>query len=113
MVKGIKLVNIPVRDQARALKLYTEKVGFTIATDQAMGPRSVLLLLALTASGCGARDALPFLDGAGTSGSSGTSSLASTGSSTSSSSTSGCTPATLGTDPLGAVDLALDGPDVY
>jgi predicted enzyme related to lactoylglutathione lyase len=38
MIKGIKFVNIPVRDQARALTFYTEKLGFTIATDQAMGP---------------------------------------------------------------------------
>jgi predicted enzyme related to lactoylglutathione lyase len=38
MIKGIKFVNIPVRDQARALKFYTEKLGLTIATDQAMGP---------------------------------------------------------------------------
>ena len=38
MIKGIKFVNIPVRDQARALEFYTEKLGFTIATDQAMGP---------------------------------------------------------------------------
>jgi predicted enzyme related to lactoylglutathione lyase len=38
MIKGIKFVNIPVADQARALKFYTEKLGFTIATDQPMGP---------------------------------------------------------------------------
>jgi predicted enzyme related to lactoylglutathione lyase len=38
MIKGIKFVNIPVRDQLRALKFYTEKLGFTVATDQAMGP---------------------------------------------------------------------------
>jgi predicted enzyme related to lactoylglutathione lyase len=38
MIKGIKFVNIPVRDQARALKFYTETLGFTIAADQAMGP---------------------------------------------------------------------------
>ena len=38
MIKGIKFVNIPVRDQARALAFYTEKLGFVIATDQAMGP---------------------------------------------------------------------------
>jgi predicted enzyme related to lactoylglutathione lyase len=38
MIKGIKFVNIPVRDQARALKFYTEKLGLTIATDQEMGP---------------------------------------------------------------------------
>jgi predicted enzyme related to lactoylglutathione lyase len=38
MIKGIKFVNIPVRDQARALEFYTRKLGFTIATDQANGP---------------------------------------------------------------------------
>jgi predicted enzyme related to lactoylglutathione lyase len=38
MIKGIKFVNIPVADQGRALKFYTEKLGFTINTDQAMGP---------------------------------------------------------------------------
>jgi predicted enzyme related to lactoylglutathione lyase len=38
MIKGIKFVNIPVADQARALRFYTEKLGLTIGTDQAMGP---------------------------------------------------------------------------
>jgi predicted enzyme related to lactoylglutathione lyase len=38
MIKGIKFVNIPVRDQSRALRFYTEMLGLTIATDQAMGP---------------------------------------------------------------------------
>jgi len=38
MIKGIKFVTIPVADQARALAFYTEKLGFMIATDQAMGP---------------------------------------------------------------------------
>ena len=38
MIKGIKFVGIPVRDQDRALAFYTEKLGFTIATDQPMGP---------------------------------------------------------------------------
>jgi predicted enzyme related to lactoylglutathione lyase len=38
MIKGIKFVNVPVADQGRALKFYTEKLGLTIATDQAMGP---------------------------------------------------------------------------
>lgn len=38
MIRGIKFVNIPVSDQARALEFYTAKLGFTIATDQAMGP---------------------------------------------------------------------------
>ena len=34
MIKGIKLVNIPVTDQDRALAFYTEKLGFRIHTDQ-------------------------------------------------------------------------------
>lgn len=38
MIKGIKFVTIPVRDQKRALAFYTDKLGFTIATDQEMGP---------------------------------------------------------------------------
>jgi predicted enzyme related to lactoylglutathione lyase len=38
MIKGIKFVSVPVADQARALKFYTEKLGFAIGTDQEMGP---------------------------------------------------------------------------
>ena len=38
MIKGIKFVKIHVADQARALAFYTEKLGFTVATNQAMGP---------------------------------------------------------------------------
>ena len=34
MIKGIKFVGIPVRDQDRALRFYTEKLGFRILTDQ-------------------------------------------------------------------------------
>ena len=34
MIKQIKFVSIPVRDQARALDFYTEKLGFTIITDK-------------------------------------------------------------------------------
>ena len=34
MIKGIKFVSIPVRDQDRALDFYTKKLGFTIGTDQ-------------------------------------------------------------------------------
>ncbi len=34
MIKLIKLITIPVRDQNRALDFYTEKLGFTIITDQ-------------------------------------------------------------------------------
>ena len=34
MIKQIKFVSIPVADQGRALDFYTEKLGFTIITDQ-------------------------------------------------------------------------------
>jgi catechol 2,3-dioxygenase-like lactoylglutathione lyase family enzyme len=34
MIKGIKFVGVPVRDQDRALAFYTKKLGFQIITDQ-------------------------------------------------------------------------------
>lgn len=34
MIKGIKFVGVPVRDQDRALEFYTKKLGFAITTDQ-------------------------------------------------------------------------------
>ena len=34
MIKQIKFVSVPVRDQNRALDFYTDKLGFTIITDQ-------------------------------------------------------------------------------
>jgi predicted enzyme related to lactoylglutathione lyase len=34
MITQIKFVGIPTRDQSRALKFYTEQLGFEIATDQ-------------------------------------------------------------------------------
>ena len=34
MIKQIKFISIPVRDQKRALDFYTDKLGFTIITDQ-------------------------------------------------------------------------------
>jgi len=38
MIKGIKFVNIPVADQERALAFYTGTLGFSVATNQPMGP---------------------------------------------------------------------------
>ena len=35
MIKRIKFLGIPVRDQNRALRFYTEKLGFRVSTDQA------------------------------------------------------------------------------
>jgi len=34
MIKRIKFLGIPVRDQQRALRFYTEKLGFRVLTDQ-------------------------------------------------------------------------------
>jgi len=34
MIKQIKFISIPVADQNRALDFYTDKLGFTIITDQ-------------------------------------------------------------------------------
>ena len=34
MIKAVKFVSIPVRDQNQALDFYTKKLGFTIMTDQ-------------------------------------------------------------------------------
>jgi predicted enzyme related to lactoylglutathione lyase len=35
MITQLKFVGIPTRDQARALRFYTEQLGFEVATDQA------------------------------------------------------------------------------
>ncbi len=37
MIRGLKIVSIPVTDQDVALKFYTEKLGFKVATDQPFG----------------------------------------------------------------------------
>ena len=37
MIKAVKFVSIPTRDQDRALAFYTEKLGFRVVTDQPMG----------------------------------------------------------------------------
>ena len=34
MIKGIKFVGVPVRNQDTALEFYTNKLGFSITTDQ-------------------------------------------------------------------------------
>jgi len=34
MIRGVKLVSIPVKDQDRALAFYVDKLGFRIQTDQ-------------------------------------------------------------------------------
>ena len=39
MITAIKFVSVPVHDQDRALRFYTESLGFTIATDQPFGEK--------------------------------------------------------------------------
>jgi predicted enzyme related to lactoylglutathione lyase len=38
MIRQLKFVSIPTRDQDAALAFWTEKMGFRVATDQPMGP---------------------------------------------------------------------------
>jgi predicted enzyme related to lactoylglutathione lyase len=38
MIRKIKFSSIPVRDQDRALNFYVNTLGFTLMTDQPMGP---------------------------------------------------------------------------
>ncbi len=37
MIKQVKFVGIPTRDQERALKFWTKQIGFKVLTDQPMG----------------------------------------------------------------------------
>jgi predicted enzyme related to lactoylglutathione lyase len=39
MITHVKFVGIPTRDQARALKFYTEQLGFEVSTDQPFDDR--------------------------------------------------------------------------
>ncbi|HTV08408.1 MAG TPA: VOC family protein [Candidatus Aquilonibacter sp.] len=45
MIRGIKFVSVPVRDQDAALRFWTEKCGFKVATDQVFGPQRWIELL--------------------------------------------------------------------
>ena len=37
MIKAVKFISIPTRDQDRALAFWTEKLGFRVVTDQPFG----------------------------------------------------------------------------
>ena len=39
MIKAIKFVSIPVRNQDESLRFYTEKLGFRVHTDQPFGAK--------------------------------------------------------------------------
>ena len=45
MIRGIKFVSVPVRDQDAALKFWTEKCGLKVATDQVFGPQRWIELM--------------------------------------------------------------------
>jgi len=45
MIKGIKFVSVPVKDQDAALKFWTEKMGLKVATDQPFGPQRWIELM--------------------------------------------------------------------
>jgi predicted enzyme related to lactoylglutathione lyase len=47
MIKRIKFLGIPVRDQDRALRFYTEKLGFRILTDQQFSEKQRWLELSI------------------------------------------------------------------
>ena len=53
MISHIKFVSIPVRDQNRALDFYTEKLGFTIITDQPFDDSQRWIELGIGRSGSG------------------------------------------------------------
>jgi catechol 2,3-dioxygenase-like lactoylglutathione lyase family enzyme len=38
MIRGVKFASVPVTDQDRALKFYTESLGFRLMTDQPFSP---------------------------------------------------------------------------
>ncbi|HUH62330.1 MAG TPA: VOC family protein [Terracidiphilus sp.] len=45
MIRGVKFVSIPVRDQDVALKFYTESLGFKVTTDQPFGEQRWIELM--------------------------------------------------------------------
>jgi predicted enzyme related to lactoylglutathione lyase len=47
MIRQVKFVGVPVRDQDAALAFWTEKVGLRVATDQPMGPGQRWIELAI------------------------------------------------------------------
>ena len=53
MIRGIKFVGVPVRNQDEALKFYTEKLGFKVATDQPFNEKQRWIELTIPGGGCG------------------------------------------------------------
>ena len=57
MIRGLKFVSIPVRNQDASLKFFTEKLGFKVATDQEFSPtqRWIELLIPWETDSCFSR----------------------------------------------------------
>lgn len=53
MIRGVKFVGIPVRDQDVALKFYTEALGFKVSTDQPFTPKQRWIELSISGGGTG------------------------------------------------------------
>src|SRR4030081_2556681 len=53
MIKGIKFVSVPVRDQDKALEFYTQKLGFTVFTDQPFNDQQRWIELAIPSAQTG------------------------------------------------------------
>jgi catechol 2,3-dioxygenase-like lactoylglutathione lyase family enzyme len=53
MIKGIKFIGVPVRDQDRALEFYTKKLGLAIVTDQPFNDKQRWIELRIPGSDTG------------------------------------------------------------
>lgn len=53
MIRGIKFISIPVRNQDAALAFYTDKLGFRVQTDQPFGPGQRWIELAIPGADTG------------------------------------------------------------
>jgi catechol 2,3-dioxygenase-like lactoylglutathione lyase family enzyme len=60
MIKAIKFVSVYVSDQDAALAFYTQKLGFTVVTDQPMGPDARWIELRIPGAETGVVIAKPF-----------------------------------------------------
>lgn len=53
MIRGIKFISVPVKDQDAALEFYTEKLGLRVQTDQPFGPGQRWIELAIPGADTG------------------------------------------------------------
>lgn len=53
MIKAIKFIGVPVRDQQRALEFYTNQLGFRVITDQPFDDSQRWIELGIGRSGSG------------------------------------------------------------